>query len=242
FVLEAPGHPRAFRFDRDVPLLFRDGDESYQFLPVGTGLPYVGRVGRRGISVPLPGTFVELTRVGGVATIPEQVTVPVDSYANFSIALEPQEPGSLFVQMRILPPAPLTSETRQLALATSDDDSLTILPWTGYGAQAGFIVQLRDTTGTPLPQLTWMRVRRTGGQVLEGRVFPPGGEYRATNSQGRIDYAASTPDSGSVTFEVIVELPAPFKWDTIQGLTVPARYNDTLVDAGALVVHKRPRP
>lgn len=242
FVIEAPGHPRTYRFARDISLLFRDGDESYQFLPVGMGLPYVGRTGRRGIGVPLPGTSVELTRVSGVATVPQQVTFPVDSYPNFPIALEPQAPGSLYVQLRILPPAPFAPEVRQLALATSDDDIITVLPWTGYGAHAGFSAELRDESGTLLPPLTWVRVRRVGGLPLEGRVYPPEGEYRATNTHGRIELDAATPDSGSVTFEVIVELPAPFMWDTVPGVTVPARYNDTIVDRGTLVVRKRLKP
>ena len=244
FELRAPGQARAYVLTRDLALFFRESETRLEVLPVGMGLSYYAAAVRRGLGLPLSGATVELTRLSGVATLPQQTTITPNQYGSFDIALEPQAPGSLYVRVRVIPPAPLPAESRTVAMATSDDDVKQFLGTIGYGAAAFFGAELRDSaTGTLLPDQTPVRIRRVGGLLLQWpSPPPPEGDPRVVNSRGRIEYGAPTADTGAVTFDVTVQLPTPFAWDTIRGITVPSRYNDTLVDRGTLLVRRRPRP
>ena len=244
FEITAPGYPRTYNITRDVRLLYLEGDVAFQNLPVGMGFPYYATSIRRGFGRPVAGTTVEFTRLGGIATVAEQVTIPINENGTFGIPLEPQEPGSLFVQLRIIPPTPLLPETRELRLATSDDDQGQFLGYMGVGAQVYFGAQLRFADNNePLPEGTFVLIRHTSGPpLLWDPPPPPQGDWRLLKRDGRLEYGAPTPAPGDVTFDIEVQLPAPLAWDTIAGVSIPSRYNDTIVERGVLAVRRRVRP
>ena len=243
FEIEAPGHDRRYRFERDVPLSFRDGEELYLILPVGMGLPIVAITGRRGVGVPVPGTRVEQTLTGGVAAQPSDTTFEPTEFGVFNFPFRPQVPGTLFVRLRIVPPAPLPAETRQVTLVTSDDDITQSLGFMGVGAHAYFGVSFRDeATGALLPEGTPVSVRRVGGLPIASTTTHAEGEVRFVTPRGTLEYGAPTADTGQMVFDLTVRHPAPFAWDTIRGVTVRSRFNDTIIDLGSMSTRKRMRP
>ena len=242
FQITAPGYPRTFVFTRTLELQYYDNEMSIQQIPVGTGFPQYAVTGRRGTGAPMAGTTVTLTRVSGVATVPSQVTIPVTEFGAFGFPLEPQQPGTTFVQVRINPPAPFAAETRVIPLPTSDDDVPKNLGFMGFGAHVYFGAELRDSAGALIPEDTPVRIRRVAGLNLILAPTFPDGDHRPVNAKGRFEYGTPTADSGSVTFDFTVQHPAPFSWDTIRGVTISARFNDTLVNLGTLTLAKRRRP
>jgi len=126
-------------------------------------------------------------------------------------------------------------------LETSDDDVPKSLGFFRYGAQVHLEAQLRDGDGQPLPAGTEVVLKRTGGQPLEWPIPTPDGDLRHLSANGKLVYHAPTPDSGATQFDMIVRLPAPFAWDTLRNLVIPARYSDSASVAGPLTVRRRPR-
>jgi hypothetical protein len=242
FEITAAGYPRTFVVNRKLELQYFDNDLSIQYIPVGMGFPQYAVTGRRGTGVPLAGTTVTLTRLSGVATTPQQITIPVTEFGAFGFPLEPQAPGTTFVQVRINPPAPFTPETRTVPLTTSDDDVPRNLGFMGIGAHVYFGAELRDASGALVDEGTAVRIRRVAGLPLLLTPTFPDGDHRPVNSRGRFEYGTPMADSGSVTFDLTIQHAAPFVWDTIRGITVQSRFNDTLINLGTLTVPKRPQP
>lgn len=243
FEIQASGYPRSYNVPREVFLQHQDGQLSFIILPVGSGLSYSATTGRRGSGAQLPGVTVEFRRTGGIATQPEQLSIPVDANGSFPIPIEPLSDGTVFGELTITPPAPYPAEVHQLTLETSDDDRVQWLGVLGYGAQVYLRADLRDAnTGESLPEGTVAALKWIAGVPLVLPTVPANGDPRALDSLGRLVYQAPTPDSGMVQFEVIVQLPAPLAWDTIPAVNVPARYSDAPWDLGTLRVRRRPRP
>lgn len=243
FEITAPGYPRTYVVSRAIPLKYVDLDMSFIILPVGWGLTYSGRALRRGSNEHLSGTVVEFRRISGIAVQPAQVTVNVDGNGGFPIPVEPQAEGMLTAELRIVPPGPMPAETVRVDLRTSDNDETQVLGPFGYGAQVFLEAELRDAiTGAPLPQGTEVTMKRTGGLPLAWNPARTDGDTLSLKTGGRLAYQAPTPDSGAVRFDMIVRLPAPFAWDTVRNVNVPARYSDSAFVAGTIAVRRRQGP
>jgi len=243
FEITAPGYARTFMVQRDVPLQYRDGEMAFVILPVGYGLAYSGTTARRGSGDQVPGVKVEFVRTGGIAIQPAQVELTPDPAGSFILPLEPLAEGTVIAQLRILPPTTIRPETVTVALTTSDDDTVEWLGFFGYGAQVLVKAELRDAvTDERLPSSTGVTMQRTGGVQLAWSNPLPDGDLLAVGDSGRISYNAPTADSGTVSYDMIVRHPAPFRPDTIRNLTFPARYSDSAYVAGVIPVRRRPAP
>jgi hypothetical protein len=242
FQITAPGYPRTFSFDRKLELQYFDNALSIQQIPVGMGFPQFAVTGRRGTGEPLVGTTVTLTRISGVATTPSQVTIPTTEFGAFGFPLEPQQPGTAFVEVRVNPPAPFAAETRVIPLPTSDDDLPKNIGFMGFGAHVFFGAELRDSDGALIPEGTAVRIRRVSGLPLLLAPDFPDGDHRPVNAKGRFEYGTPMAGAGSVTFDLTVQHPEPFVWDTVRGITVQSRFNDTIIDVGPLTLAKRRKP
>lgn len=242
FAITAAGYPRTYRVTRTLPLLYRDGEMSFQIVPVGLGFPQYGNSGRRGFGTPIPGVTLEFRRLSGVETSPQRLTMPGPEHGAFGIPLEPLAPGTLTVELRLIPPAPLPVEVDTLTVATSDDDIPESLGFFGYGAHVYLSADLRYAdTGEPVPGGTIATLKRTGGLPLLWET-PAEGDARVVGPNGRLLYGAPTPDSGQVTFDIIVRLPPPLAWDTVRAVVAPARYSDVPAHLGVLAVRRRNVP
>jgi hypothetical protein len=242
FSITAPGYPRTFVIDRKLELQYFDNDLSIQYLPLGIGFPQFAVTGRRGSGQPLAGTTVQLTRVAGIPTQPEQVTVVPTEFGAFGFPLEPAAPGTTFVRVNINPPAPFTPESRIVPLVTSDDDIHRNIGFLGVGAAAYFGAELRDETGALIPEETTIRIRRVSGLPLLSPPTFPDGDHRITDRHGRFEYGTPTADSGTIIFDITVRHEPPFVWDTIRNVTVQSRYSDSLINLGTLVLPRRKQP
>lgn len=241
FEITAPGYPRAYVVPREIPLQYRDGDMAFVIIPVGSGLSYVASTGRRATGEQLPGVEVQFRRLSGIMAQPETFSVTPQSNGSFGFPLASTEDGTLVGELVVRPPAPYPPEVDTVTLATSDDDRARFLGVFAYGAQVNFTAMLRDSaTGTSIPQGTTVSVKRVGGLPLAWDT-PPDGHERVVDAQGRVAYQAPTSASGTVQFDLIVQLPAPFLWDTVRAV-VPSVFSDDAYDVGTLAVRRRPRP
>jgi hypothetical protein len=240
FQVHSRTHARTFRISRALPLLYRDGDMSFQIMPAGIGFPYYGWTGRRGWGSPAPGTMVRMRRTGGVEVEQNEITVEVP-YGRFDVHLRPKAAGTANVELSILPPAPYTPETHHLTLQTSDDDVADSLGFFGYGVHVYASADLRYAdSGEPVAGGTFVTFKRVSGLSIEWPT-PPEGDLRVVDKTGRVLYGAPT-DSGQVVFDLIVRLPAPFAWDTIPAVGARARYSDVPFNVGTLLVRRRLAP
>jgi hypothetical protein len=242
FVLDAPGYPRTFSVSRTIAPDFHETDMSFAALPLGWGLAYSAGTARRGSYAAVPGVRVEYQRVSGIQTLPAQTALPVDAQGSFPIAVVPQQEGSLVADIRILPPAPFPPETTRVTMHTSDDDVVQSLGFFRFGAQLYLTgtMQFADNHAI-VPAGSVARLRHLTGVAITIPAIP-GDTAAATDSIGNFAFQAAAADSGRARFDLVVELPAPFEWDTIPALVAPARYNDSSVALGVLTVRRRMQP
>lgn len=235
------GHHRTYMVRRTIPISYRDGENAFIVLPVGWGLAYGGVTERRGNGERLPDVRVEFERLAGINTSPQRVTVAVDPRGGFVLPVNAESEGGLTARLRLLPPAPIPSESYVVEMSTSDDDTPISLGTFRYGAQAYWRAALRwSDDRTPLPTGTTVRIQRAAGvQVLWPSPSPDA--TRAVTEGGQVTFQAATADSGAVDFDLTVELPAPFAWDTLRRRST-ARYSDTQENFGDLSVRRRFRP
>ena len=106
FEIKVPGYPRPYIVQRTLQLQYRDDTFAFVRLPVGSGLAYSGTTGRRATGEQLAGTTVQFTRTGGIAVTPAAFTLTPDASGSFPIPLEPSGDGTVFGDLRIVPPAP----------------------------------------------------------------------------------------------------------------------------------------
>jgi hypothetical protein len=240
FEIRAAGYPRSYFVERRIPVQFRDDSLNYVFLPVGSGLSYVGTTGRRGSGEQLAGTTVTFHRTGGIAVMPSDFSESPDKYGTFAVPLQPKADGTVFGILQIVPPSPYPTEHHDLALTTSDDDVVNWLGVLGYGAQVYAKLDLRDaSTGAPIPSGTGVRLVRVSGVDLDWTSPTPAINDRAVGGNGRLVYQAPAKDSGDVVYDMIVRLPPPLIPDTIHGLTLPARYSDSATVTQVIQVRRR---
>jgi hypothetical protein len=241
FEMTVEGHPRSYTVERRINFAYRDLEMTFVFLPVGWGLAYSAGTARRGSNAIIPGVQVFFRRLSGIATEPEATPLPVDANGAFPIAVTPLAEGSLTAELRVVPPTPFRPETTVVELRTSDDDVVKSLGFLKYGAQVFFSLALVDDADQPLPEGTIVMVRRLSGVALDLPAAPVDSGLRAIDSASVLTYQAPAADSGSMDMELIVRLPAPFAWDTIRPLTVPALYSDSAYDAASRSVRRRQR-
>jgi hypothetical protein len=241
FEMTVEGQPRSYTVERRINLAYRDLDMTFVFLPVGWGLAYSAGTARRGSNAILPGVQVFYRRLSGIATEPQATALPVDGNGAFPIAVTPLSEGTLTAELRLVPPAPFRPEASVVELRTSDDDVVKSLGFFKYGAQVYFRAPLRDDAGQPIPQGTIVMVRRVSGVALDLPPTPVDSGLRAIDSASVLTYQAPAADSGTMDMELIVRLPAPFAWDTIRQVTVPALHSDSAFDAGLRTVRRRQR-
>ncbi len=240
FEIRAAGYPRSYFVERRIPVQFRDDSLTYVFLPVGSGLSYVGTTGRRGSGEQLPGTTITFHRTGGIMVTPSDFTESPDKYGTFAMPLQPKADGTVFGILQIVPPSPYPTESHNLTLSTSDDDVVNWLGVLGYGAQVYAKLTLRDAnTGAALPSGTSVRLVPVSGVSLDWTKPTPEINDRAVAGGGLLVYQAPAKDSGDVVYDMIVRLPAPLIPDTIHALTLPARYSDSATVTQVIQVRRR---
>src|SRR6185503_3571888 len=92
--LSAPGYPRPFHIERDIPISYKDAEISFITLPMGFGLTYSGATSRRGTGQTFPGVQVEFRRTSGIAVQPDPLVLTAGDDGSFVIDLNPLAQGS----------------------------------------------------------------------------------------------------------------------------------------------------
>lgn len=235
FEISAPGYPRAFRFQRDIPLSFKDGEIAIMGLPMGSGLTYLARTTRRGTGEALPGVSIEFRRTSGIAVQPDPLTLTPNADGYFVINLAPQGAGTVTGNLTITPPAPYPVETRTLTLAASDDDITPTLGDFGYGAMEFLSAYFRYRgTGLPVNGGIVGEVKRVSG--LRTLASPEDNGWRALADDGRLVYSAATTDTGTTIYQIVARLAPPFVPETLKAVAIPSRYSDLPTELGVIRV------
>lgn len=198
--------------------------EAVTLVRLGNGLVYVGELVRRGSLKGIAGAEIEFVRTGGIAADPERLVVRSDTAGRFPLVLSPSGAGEVVGDLTVRPPAPLQPFTvRGLRLATFDRDTVLLAGRWFIGEQVfGALELFARATQRPLDSGVVAVFRRTGGIRID-----PDSQVWRTNREGRIPIRAAALESGTVTGDVEVRLPAPFRTDTVRGVRLASRDDDT---------------
>ena len=203
--------------------------QNVAVIGLGTSLVYVGDIFRRGSLKGVPGVEVEFVRTGGVQTDPARVVVRTDTGGRFPIVLLPAEAGEVIGDLIVRPPSPLTGFTVSgLRLKTFDVDTIGLIGRWGIGPQIfGGLELFARATQQPLPGGIVTVFRRRGGIRID-----PDTAVERTSPFGTVAIRAAAVDPGEVVGDLEVRLPAPFRADTLRGLRLQSRDDDTQVYLG----------
>lgn len=237
FELDVAGAPRKWLVRQTHKIQYQDGGIRFVLLNAGRALLYVAQAVRRGTGQAVPGTTIEFARTGGIPVSPDTFTSTVNDAGGFLLQPEPLADGEVTFDLTVRPPAPYPTEViRGLRIASHDDDSTRHMGFFGIGAQvylrAHFVSR---ATGEPIRSGTLTAIRRVSGLDILVPLATDSA-LRAVDSTGTVNYVGPTADSGNVTFDIEVRLPAPAAAEIIRGVQIRARYDSLPNDIGTFPV------
>jgi len=191
---------------------------------LGTGLPYVGIVYRRGSNVREAGVEIEFRRIGGIEVDPDTFVVHTNADGAFSLSTTPLADGVLIGDLIVRPPLPAVAETiRAVQMQTLETEPLVLIGAWGYGFGLFYGSQLwLRGTGGPAVGLD-VEFRRTGGIAISPEVIAS-----RTDTAGRFPLGASANGAGEVIGDLTVRLPDPLPPTIIRGVRVATFASDEM--------------
>ena len=224
--VRAPGLSRAYvQQGVQVRPMYRDTVPGLQGVYyVGTTLPYVARIERRGPRTPLSGVTAIFRRTGGVPLAVSTVQSVSNAAGLISLQMEPLAQGEVVGDLELRPPAPLPVETvRNVRLATVDDDVLRFAGAYPVGPALPYVLRLyRRGLGSAFGGVTATFRRRSGVATVVDTL------RMISTPDGLVSLQLMPTAVGELVGDLELRPPAPLAPRTISGLRLQAILNDSL--------------
>ena len=179
----------------------------------------------------MPGVKLNFRRVGGMGVSPEYTAWEIPSSGSVALNLLPLGDGAIHSEFIVEAPPPYQSETYAVTMTTQDGDNFRFLRF-GFGAQVAARARfLHRSTGEPVEAgVNAALVRRSGVSLDADGVLVP------LDATGTLNYVSSAASTGTTVADFVVNLRAPFDYDTVRNVIVPSVLESDPTDFGNIKV------
>lgn len=189
---------------------------------VGSGLPYVVRIFRRGPDTPLAGVTAVFRRKSGVSVTVDSVKSVSTADGLVSLQLTPTGSGEVVGDLELRPPSPVPSRTiTGIRLATVDDDSLRLAGVFGVGVQVRYAYNLFIRSALAPAANVDVEFRPVSGPLTTAIVG-------RTGTDGLFGVTAAVNATGTVVGDLTVRYLPPRAPEVRTGLQLIAANDDSV--------------